>query len=220
MPLWTINFCHSIVILDELDVLISRCQSLMYNFFDWPNRPSSRTVLIAIANTMDLPERFLTNKISSRLGLHRINFQPYTHTELFSILQAKLATALYDKDALELCTRKVGAVSGDARKALELWTRAIDVSKGRCGDALRVSIEDVHTAIKESYSVDVTSCLHSFSFHQKLFLTSLWKCLRRDSVQQVPFFDVRSKHKSPTPRIICTSTIGGTFFMCVGFRDA
>ena len=39
----------------------------MYNLFDWPNRPNSKLVVIAIANTMDLPERMLMNKVASRL---------------------------------------------------------------------------------------------------------------------------------------------------------
>ena len=39
----------------------------MYNLFDWPNRANSKLVVIAIANTMDLPERMLMNKVASRL---------------------------------------------------------------------------------------------------------------------------------------------------------
>ena len=54
--------------MDELDLLVTKKQTVMYNFFEWPNRPNSKLVVIAIANTMDLPERILTNKVSSRLG--------------------------------------------------------------------------------------------------------------------------------------------------------
>lgn len=54
--------------LDELDQMVTRKQEVMYNFFEWPNRPASKLIIVAIANTMDLPEKMLTNKISSRLG--------------------------------------------------------------------------------------------------------------------------------------------------------
>lgn len=54
--------------MDELDLLVTKKQTVMYNFFEWPNRPNSKLIVIAIANTMDLPERILTNKVSSRLG--------------------------------------------------------------------------------------------------------------------------------------------------------
>jgi Cdc6-like AAA superfamily ATPase len=58
-----------LVLMDELDLLVNRKQSVVYNFFDWPNLPYSRLIVVAIANTMDLPERMLSNKVSSRLGI-------------------------------------------------------------------------------------------------------------------------------------------------------
>lgn len=57
-------------------------QDVMYNLFDWPSRPCSKLVVVAIANTMDLPERVMLTRVSSRLGLTRITFQPYTHMQL------------------------------------------------------------------------------------------------------------------------------------------
>lgn len=56
------------MIMDELDQLVTKKQTVMYNFFNWPMKPQSNLIVIAIANTMDLPERILSNKISSRLG--------------------------------------------------------------------------------------------------------------------------------------------------------
>jgi len=50
---------------------------LLYNIFDWPGRPKSKIIIIAIANTMDLPERFKGN-IKSRLGTNRIVYNAYT----------------------------------------------------------------------------------------------------------------------------------------------
>ncbi|KAJ1914026.1 Origin recognition complex, subunit 1 [Tieghemiomyces parasiticus] len=110
-----------VVLMDELDLLVTRKQTIMYNFFEWPNRAHSRLIVVAIANTMDLPERVLTNKVSSRLGLTRINFQPYTHQQLYSIVASRLrGLAAFDSDAIELCARKVSSVSGDARRALDI----------------------------------------------------------------------------------------------------
>jgi origin recognition complex subunit 1 len=56
------------VLMDELDQLVTKNQSVMYNFFNWPGLRHSRLIVLAVANTMDLPERTLSNKISSRLG--------------------------------------------------------------------------------------------------------------------------------------------------------
>lgn len=57
-----------VVLMDELDQLVTKDQSVMYNFFNWPGLRHSRLIVLAVANTMDLPERTLSNKISSRLG--------------------------------------------------------------------------------------------------------------------------------------------------------
>lgn len=57
-----------VVLMDELDQLVTRNQSVMYNFFNWPGLRHSRLIVLAVANTMDLPERTLSNKISSRIG--------------------------------------------------------------------------------------------------------------------------------------------------------
>jgi origin recognition complex subunit 1 len=56
------------VLVDELDQFLTGNQKVIYNFFDWPNRPSSKLIVIAIANTMDLPERVMLNRVSSRIG--------------------------------------------------------------------------------------------------------------------------------------------------------
>jgi len=57
-----------VVLMDELDQLATKNQGVMYNFFNWPGVRHSRLIVLAVANTMDLPERTLSNKISSRLG--------------------------------------------------------------------------------------------------------------------------------------------------------
>lgn len=59
-----------VVLMDELDQLVTKNQSVMYNFFNWPGLRHSRLIVLAVANTMDLPERTLSNKISSRLGMY------------------------------------------------------------------------------------------------------------------------------------------------------
>ena len=54
--------------MDELDQLFTAKQDVIYNFFNWPTMANSRLVVIAVANTMDLPERVMTGRVRSRLG--------------------------------------------------------------------------------------------------------------------------------------------------------
>ncbi|KAL3961629.1 hypothetical protein ACCO45_003152 [Purpureocillium lilacinum] len=106
---------------------------LMYNFFNWPTLRHSRLIVLAVANTMDLPERTLSNKISSRLGLTRITFPGYTHDQLMRIIQSRLEGVpgnIVDPDAIQFASRKVAAVSGDARRALDICRRAVELAEG------------------------------------------------------------------------------------------
>lgn len=82
---------ESIVLLvDELDMLCTKKQDVLYNLFDWPYKRNSKWIVIAIANAMNLPEQVMMNKISSRLGLTRLNFQPYSHKQLEEIVTLRL----------------------------------------------------------------------------------------------------------------------------------
>ena len=80
--------CH-VVLVDELDFLVTRKQSVLYNLFDWPSRRHARLIVIGVANTMDLPERLLP-KVHSRLGMGRIVFKPYTKDQITTIVSARL----------------------------------------------------------------------------------------------------------------------------------
>lgn len=119
----------TVVLLDELDALLKRKHSVLYHFFEWTGWRHSRLIIIAISNTMDLPERFLSNRIVSRMGLCRINFKPYSYKQLQDILQYRLPKHhhLFHPDAAEHIGRKVSSVSGDARRALAFANRTVDM---------------------------------------------------------------------------------------------
>ena len=51
----------------QLDLLWTRKQDVMYNIFDWPTKQHAKLVVLAVANTMDLPERIMMKRVSSRL---------------------------------------------------------------------------------------------------------------------------------------------------------
>jgi len=67
---------HSVVLMDELDQLMTSKQDVVYNFFNWPTLAGSKLVVLAVANTMDLPERVMSGRVRSRLG------RPLSHGSL------------------------------------------------------------------------------------------------------------------------------------------
>ena len=79
-----ISVICSIVLMDELDQLVTTKQEVVYNFFNWPTLVGSKLVVIAVANTMDLPERVMTGRVRSRLGLH--SFKPLYLSETDSFV--------------------------------------------------------------------------------------------------------------------------------------
>jgi origin recognition complex subunit 1 len=118
-----------VLLVDELDMLCTKKQDVLYNIFDWPYKKNSKWIVIAIANAMNLPEQVMS-KISSRLGMSRLIFQPYSHAELEEIVTLRLHELnVFDSDAITFAARKVAAVSGDARRALEICRRATELAE-------------------------------------------------------------------------------------------
>jgi origin recognition complex subunit 1 len=128
----------TVLVIDEMDLLVTRTQQLLYNLFDWPTHRAARLVILGIANTLDLPERLLP-KILSRLGSNRVSFQPYSADQLMQIVKGRLqntggpglTNSPFEDTAVQLASRKVAAVSGDARRVLELCRRGAELAEAR-----------------------------------------------------------------------------------------
>ncbi|XP_063261044.1 cell division control protein 6 homolog [Prinia subflava] len=121
-----------LLVLDELDQLESKGQDVLYTLFEWPQLPSSRLVLVGLANALDLTDRSLARLRAHPAGSPQLlHFPPYTKEQLTCILQERLGQVagdpVVDSAALQFCARKVSAVSGDARKALDVCRRAVEV---------------------------------------------------------------------------------------------
>lgn len=173
----------TVVLMDELDQLITRNQGLMYNFFNWPSLPNSRLVVLAVANTMDLPERTLSNKISSRLGLTRIQFPGYKYEQLREIIALRLSEMpidLIDKEAIEFAARKVAGVSGDARRALEICQRAFELADADGGSVVNIPI--IKQAIAESTNSPLAEFLQSMALSAKVLLCAILARIRRSGI--------------------------------------
>jgi Cdc6-like AAA superfamily ATPase len=191
---------NSIVLMDELDLLLTKNQKVIYNFFDWPNKPNSRLIVLAIANTMDLPERTLSNKVASRLEMKRITFQPYTYQQLITIVESRLASFnIFSADAIMLCARKVSSISGDARRALAICRRAIELLEDSSltlkEKEKTITLDHIQKVITDMYSGPGVQAVRKASLHQKIFLVSIFRVARVTGKQEVEFGDVCSEHE-------------------------
>ena len=193
---------ESIVLLvDELDMLCTKKQDVLYNLFDWPYKRNSKWIVIAIANAMNLPEQVMMNKISSRLGLTRLNFQPYTHKELEEIVTLRLQELnVFDMDAIVFASRKVAAVSGDARRALEICRRATELAEkenmkqSSSSKHSLVTIIHVDTAIHQMFSSAKITALKCASLMEQYFMKAISNLYLKTGIEETTLNKIFEEH--------------------------
>lgn len=185
---------NTIVLLaDELDLLWTRKQDVLYHLFDWPTYHHARLIVVAIANTMDLPERILMNRVASRLGLTRLTFKPYNFKQLQEIVATRLqGLRVFDADAIQLVSRKVAAVSGDARRCLDICRRATEIAMSQ--SAKLVEIEHVHAALQEMFATPMIQAMRNCSKHEQIFLQAIVAEFRHSGLEEVTLGRVVDQH--------------------------
>ncbi|XP_039484607.1 origin recognition complex subunit 1 [Drosophila santomea] len=179
----------TVLLVDELDILCNRRQDVVYNLLDWPTKSAAKLVVVTIANTMDLPERLLMGKVTSRLGLTRLTFQPYSHKQLQEIVTARLGgSEAFKGEAVQLVARKVAAVSGDARRALDICRRATeiaDISAVKC-----VTMLHVQQALAEMIASAKVQAIRNCSRMEQIFLQAVAAEVTRTGVEETTFMGV------------------------------
>lgn len=199
-----------ILLIDELDLLVTRNQSVLYNILDWPTKPQGKLIVIGIANTMDLPEKLLP-RISSRMGIERLCFGPYNYQQLQEIILSRLeGIDAFEKQAIEFASRKVAAISGDARRALEICRRAAEITDYRIKKSLtsntsmnaktHVGIAEVEAAIHEMFQAPHIQVMKSCSKQSKIFLTAMVHELYKTGMGEATF-----EKLAMTVSYLCTS---------------
>lgn len=185
-----------VLLVDELDILCNRRQDVVYNLLDWPTKTGARLVVVTIANTMDLPERLLMGKVTSRLGLTRLTFQPYTHKQLQEIVTARICGSdSFKSDAVQLVARKVAAVSGDCRRALDICRRATEIAdfNKSSKDNIQVNMIHVQHALNEMIASPKVQAIKCCSQLEKIFLQGIIAEVTRTGVEETVFHNVFSQ---------------------------
>ncbi|XP_037672612.1 origin recognition complex subunit 1 [Choloepus didactylus] len=188
----------TVLLVDELDLLWTQKQDVMYNLFDWPTHKEARLVVLTIANTMDLPERIMMNRVSSRLGLTRMSFQPYTHSQLQQILVSRLKhLKAFEDDAIQLVARKVAALSGDARRCLDICRRATEIcefSRQKSDSPGLVTIAHLMEAVDEMFSSSYITAIKNCSVLEQGFLRAILAEFRQSGLEEATFQQVYRQH--------------------------
>jgi origin recognition complex subunit 1 len=157
------------------------------------------------------------------LGLTRITFPGYTHQQLIKIIESRLegiGQVVVEPDAVQFASRKVAAVSGDARRALDICRRAVEIAESDKAAADKVALETpveeindettttiapaktammkkgvvtistIKRAINEATSTPLASYLRSLPLASKLFLAALLGRIRRTGLTESTLGDI------------------------------
>eukprot|EP00922_Rhytidocystis_sp_ex-Travisia-forbesii_P009687 GHVS01014155.1.p1 GENE.GHVS01014155.1~~GHVS01014155.1.p1 ORF type:complete len:287 (-),score=40.92 GHVS01014155.1:127-987(-) len=123
---------YRVALIDEIDILLTKTQNVLYTLLNWPHKNNSKFVVIGISNMIDLPEKMLP-RCKSRLGFAHVRFMPYSAEQIQAILEQRLLDCgslsnglpIFHARALELTPRgqqvtvkQMSTASGEHRESI------------------------------------------------------------------------------------------------------
>jgi len=171
-----------IVFIDEIDGLLEKAQRVLYNLFDWPTQPKSNIILIGIANSMNLTDRFLPRLRQRNCAPDLLVFPPYKKQDLKDIISQRLKRfrtgersedpfPFFEPIAIERLTQKVASMTGDIRRCLELARTALDTLL-ESDEIEKVGFGEMHQVLESNFSSQATNIIKALPFHQQMLVTS------------------------------------------------
>ncbi|XP_023017321.2 cell division cycle 6 [Leptinotarsa decemlineata] len=199
-----------LLVLDEIDQLDNKNQSILYTIFEWPSKPNSQLILIGIANALDLTDRILP-RLQARCELKPtlMHFAPYTKQQIIEIFTSRLKSAgvldVFSPPAIQMLAGKVAAISGDVRRALDIGRRVVElVDQSRKGEILKpienlakdliedemktVELKEVLNVLNNVYGTSQNlneETEESFPLQQKILICSLLLILKKGKNKDV-----------------------------------
>lgn len=114
--------CHHVVVLDEVDFLSVKNDSILYNLLEMTMLENAKLIFICISNTLGT----LSSKIGSRIGNNRIDFMPYNSKQLKRIFENKTEP----EKLTDLVVKRVASVTGDIRRVHSVMSQADKMNIG------------------------------------------------------------------------------------------
>ncbi|SCV03329.1 LANO_0G03488g1_1 [Lachancea nothofagi CBS 11611] len=126
-----------VVILDEMDKLVTstlqdtNATRHIFDLFLLAKMPHLRFVLIGIANSLDMKDRFLSRlNLRQELVPQTISFAPYTAEQMFEIVMQKLKTLdmepIIQPIAIKFAAKRCSGNTGDLRKLFDILRSSVE----------------------------------------------------------------------------------------------
>uniref|UniRef100_A0AC35TQY9 Origin recognition complex subunit 1 n=1 Tax=Rhabditophanes sp. KR3021 TaxID=114890 RepID=A0AC35TQY9_9BILA len=199
-----------IILVDELDLLITKRHDIMYDIFNWTTCIDARVSVISIANALDLPERILSQRVTSRIGTNRISFQPYDHHQISKIINYRLkGFHCIENKAIDLASRKIAALNGDLRKAIGIIRKAVELALAR--ELKEVNTKLVLEAIKDTASNVYAEYFKDLSYVENLIMESVVQVQLSKGLEEISISDIYNQYlliaRQKDDQIVSFSTI-------------
>ena len=167
---------HIILIIDEIDFLLNKFQTLLYHIFNWSTYQNSKLIIISISNLIYI-NKLLPLKTVSRFGQNKILFKPYTKEEIREIIEYKgVNLNIFDEDALKLVSMKVAAINGDLRRVILILRHAIeifdnDIKSKREGNLINKFY--IIKSCKDLFDCKIINIIKSLKIFEKIIISSI-----------------------------------------------
>lgn len=177
-----------IFILDEIDYLTKHSSDDILYLLTRSNEQSKHGFLsiVGISNDLQFKE-FLDPRVLSSLGEEEIVFPPYTVEQLRAILaeRAKLAFAesVATDAAINLCAALAGTEHGDARRAVDLFRVAGEISEREGAKLLEE--RHVRSALQKVDQDRMIEAVRMLPLHEKIVLLAVTNSQGLDSTGDV-----------------------------------
>ncbi|MEM0473441.1 MAG: AAA family ATPase [Candidatus Aenigmatarchaeota archaeon] len=184
-----------VICLDEVDQLLSKDQTVLYDLLRINQYVDSPVCLVMISNYKDVLLK-LEPRIQSSLNVEEIEFKPYTLEEMKDILNQRCKEAFVERPeegVVLICANHAISRGGDVRVGLECLRKASMLAE----DDGRLKVEHVRSILSQVKSVKMDlmksnlqgiekNIIDILSSHKTFTSTELWEeyCRRFDNISQ------------------------------------
>ncbi|CEP64407.1 AAA family ATPase CDC6 LALA0_S11e03422g [Lachancea lanzarotensis] len=194
-----------VVILDEMDKLVTsslqdtNATKHIFDLFLMAKLPFLKFVLIGIANSLDMKDRFLSRlNLRQELVPRTVSFAPYTAEQMSEIVMEKLKTldtdTIIQPIAIKFAAKKCSGNTGDLRKLFDILRSSVEILElesfklrnpsGLKSDAVKVTLAHVAKVFATLHNnFSTKSRITKLNMQQRLVLCSLVHRERSDIFQ-------------------------------------
>ncbi|KAG5368992.1 Cell division control protein 18 [Yarrowia sp. E02] len=148
----------SIVVLDEIDHIMTKDQDILFRIFEWAFCKGSRLILVGIANALDLTDRFLPRLKANNFYPQLLKFKPYDAVQIANIIKSRIVKASVEFNSEH--TPVTTTVKQEVKEE-DLILSPMNTPKKPCLEPTALALTPPHTPLTtDKPAATVTTAIH------------------------------------------------------------